>query len=629
MASYQKLFMKAVEHQVAGEMPAAEKLYRKILKHLPRNAATINNLGVVLKARGAMPEAERAFRRAIALAPEFADAHNNLGTALDALDGRAAALESYRTAVRLDSGHADARNNLAGALRATGRYEEAIASYRAAVAADPGNAEAFASLGDALQVDGRLEEAGACYDRAYGLRPSDAVRIKRALMLPPVYRSMAELEAARGRFHEGLDALLAMPLSVPDPLAELNGLPFYLAYQGFDDAATSAKLAALFGRHLPARAAAELAPRRTGGPPRVGFVSSWWHNHSVGSCYLRSVAAVAASGLEVTVLDAGAAAGGGGLDLPPGVDCVPLPRDLEGARRVIAARGLDVLVYTDIGFEPFTYFLAFTRLAAHQCVMNGHPVTTGIPAIDHFLSFRHIAGAGFAERYTEDLVALDWIPGVFSRPAPPPAPKPKAVLGLPEGGRLYVCPMMLFKLHPAFDEALRLILERDPGGRVVLFQDRHSPRLHEAIEARFRETLGAVAPRAQFLPFKPSDDFMSVLMHADVVLDSFPFGGGTTTLICFTAGTPIVTMPTALARGRVTAAYYRAMGVEDCIAADLPGYVDLAVRIANDGRFRAAVAGRIAQARDVLYDNTSGAEAMAAFFKDLVAQEKGEARASA
>ena len=261
--------------------------------------------------------------------------------------------------------------------------------------------------------------------------------------------------------------------------------------------------------------------------------------------------------------------------------------------------------------------------------MNGHPVTTGIPAIDHFLSSRHIAGAGFAERYTEDLVALDWIPGVFSRPAPPPAPKPKAVLGLPEGGRLYVCPMMLFKLHPAFDEALRLILERDPGGRVVLFQDRHSPRLHEAIEARFRETLGAVAPRAQFLPFKPSDDFMSVLMHADVELDSFPFGGGTTTLICFTAGTPIVTMPTALARGRVTAAYYRAMGVEDCIAADLPGYVDLAVRIANDGRFRAAVTGRIAQARDVLYDNTSGAEAMAAFFKDLVAQEKGEARASA
>ncbi len=40
MANYEKLFMKAVEHQVAGEMPAAERLYRKILKHLPRNVAT-------------------------------------------------------------------------------------------------------------------------------------------------------------------------------------------------------------------------------------------------------------------------------------------------------------------------------------------------------------------------------------------------------------------------------------------------------------------------------------------------------------------------------------------------------------------------------------------------------------
>ena len=91
MADYEKLFMKAVEHQVAGEMPAAERLYRKILKHLPRNVATINNLGVVLKARGAMAQAERSFRRTIALAPDFADAHNNLGTALEALGQREAA----------------------------------------------------------------------------------------------------------------------------------------------------------------------------------------------------------------------------------------------------------------------------------------------------------------------------------------------------------------------------------------------------------------------------------------------------------------------------------------------------------------------------------------------------------
>ncbi len=156
-----------------------------------------------------------------------------------------------------------------------------------------------------------------------------------------------------------------------------------------------------------------------------------------------------------------------------------------------------------------------------------------------------------------------------------------------------------------------------------------SPRLHEAVETRFHETLGAMAPRARFLPFKPSEGFVSVLMHADVVLDSFPFGGGTTTLICFAAGTPIVTMPTALARGRVTAAYYRAMGVEDCIASDLPGYVELATRIAGDGSFRDTVAGRIAEASEALYDNNAGAEAMAAFFKELVGRGEDAARASA
>lgn len=60
--------------------------------------------------------------------------------------------------------------------------------------------------------------------------------------------------------------------------------------------------------------------------------------------------------------------------------------DLAGVRQAIAAERLDVLFYTDIGVEPPTYFLAFARLAPVQCLTLGHPVTTGIPNMDYFLS---------------------------------------------------------------------------------------------------------------------------------------------------------------------------------------------------------------------------------------------------
>ena len=41
----------------------------------------------------------------------------------------------------------------------------------------------------------------------------------------------------------------------------------------------------------------------------------------------------------------------------------PLPHNLEDARDALAAATLDVLVYTDIGMEPFSYALAFSRAA--------------------------------------------------------------------------------------------------------------------------------------------------------------------------------------------------------------------------------------------------------------------------
>jgi predicted O-linked N-acetylglucosamine transferase (SPINDLY family) len=40
-----------------------------------------------------------------------------------------------------------------------------------------------------------------------------------------------------------------------------------------------------------------------------------------------------------------------------------------------------------------------------------------------------------------------------------------------------------------------------------------------------------------FLPTLPYNDFMGLLLAADVVLDPFPFGGGVTTLDALAVGT--------------------------------------------------------------------------------------------
>lgn len=600
----EQTFRKAVERQQAGDLAGAEKLYRRVLKQHPDQPAVLNNLAVLLKARGQREAAERALGRALAAAPDHAEAWNNLGTLLDE-DGRAdAALAAYERAIALQPRHADALGNRATLLRRRGRFGEALDGYRAALAVAPADPASWERLGDALQAEGSLEEAEQCYGRAQALQPRDALRIKRALLLPPVYRSEAELEARRRRFLTGLDALLDERLHVADPLAELPGLPFYLAFQGRDERETQAKLGRLFGRLLPA----DLPPPRPAGGarPRVGLMSSHWHNHSVGRCYRGTAEALHEAGLEVLLFD-----GSGRGGVPGGPQTLPLPRSLPAARRRIGEARLDALIYPDIGFDPFSYFLSFSRLAPLQLLLNGHPLTSGVPALDLFVTAESLCGPGFAEGFTERLVALPWVPGVFETPAPPPAPAERAALGLPETARLYCCPMMLFKLHPAMDEAFAGILAADPEALILLVEDRHSPKLGEALRARFAERLGPLAGRVRFLPFQAGRAFEALLQAADLLLDSFPFGGGTTSLSALAIDRPLVTLEGPLTRSRSTAGFYRAIGFDGPVAHSVEDYVALAVGLAADPARRAAMGREIAAKRGVLYGNRRGAEALA------------------
>ena len=576
--------------------------------------ASQRQLADLLNARGRPAEAFEHAGRALEARPGWADAQNSAGVALQALGHPREAIARFEAALAADPGHAPACVNLGHALLEAGDADAALARYRQAVALDPADASAQIALAMALEDGDQCDEARAAYERALALAPSDGIRVKLATLLPIYPRSSQEIDGIRARLDAGLDALLARPMTLKDPVREVGQTAFLLPYQGRNDRDLLTKLATLYERACPSlRHEAPLA-RRPRDRVRVGFASAYFTSHSVGVWYNQLIALLAAEpGLEVVLVDLG-----GNADPALRAACaraIAPPRELSAARAAIAAEDLDVLVYADIGMDPFGYFLAFSRLAPVQCSTFGHPETSGLASIDWFLSSALFEAGDADAHYRERLARLDALPLFIPRPAPPARVQDRAALGLPADRTLYACPMMLHKFHPDFDAAMAGILRRDPRGEILLFRDPHHPRRHERLLARFAAAHPDVAGRLRFRPWAGADELLNLIRASDVALDTFHFGAGTTAFLVLAFGTPLVTLPGAYARARPTLGCYRKMDMMDCVARDPEHYVELAVRIGTDAGLRQALRAKILERCGTLFSDRAAVRAYAGFLR--------------
>lgn len=159
----------ALARHQAGDLDAAEKMYRDILKKQPRLADAHNLLGVLLHQKGQFAAAIQHTQRACELDPKFHVPHVNLGNALQAAGRPADAVAAFRRALELKPGQAEILSNLASALNATGAYDEALAAAAEAMRANPNLGEAYNNEGNALLGLGRPAEALVSFERAQAL----------------------------------------------------------------------------------------------------------------------------------------------------------------------------------------------------------------------------------------------------------------------------------------------------------------------------------------------------------------------------------------------------------------------------------------------------------------------------
>ncbi len=611
----------------SGEALAALEHYRRAVFLEPANADYIANAGNAERALKRYAQAVEAVRAAIALKPDCAPYHFNLANYLREWQQREPAAKSanpeieaaYRRATELQPDFAEAWNNFAGFFSDNALDEQAVVAYQRALALEPSNWQYQFNLAQRYHSSGDVDAARTAFAAGLALKEHVGARIRYETLFPAIMESEAAVAETRADLAAGLAALSARELTIADPMSEVAVAPmFYLAYHGDCNADLMRAYTDLIRKACPA--VDYVAPhcaesRPAGGKIRIGFASKFFQAHTIGHFFRGILKNLDREHFEIFAFMTPTKQDDVTRWISSHVDTFEvLPPSLQEARERIAGHRLDILVYADIGMEPFTYYLAFSRLAPVQCVLYGHPDTTGIPAIDYFLSGGACESPDADAHYTERLVRLDPASTYtyYYRPDNRASQKNRSDLGLPEGEHLYTCAQSMFKIHPEMDLVFDEILERDPQGRLLLFDDISQRRIalfKHRLQTRMRHY-----DRVLFLPRIQLPDFLQVLHLSDALLDSFHFCGGNTSFDSFAAESPVVTLPGEFMRGRQTLGLYQRMGFTDLVAKDKADYINKVLRLGTDAEFRLAMRSELAARVPVIYEDPGVVRALEQFF---------------
>lgn len=568
-----------------GQGLNAQQSYQKAVQLNPDFAIGWYNLGRVYQQQGQSNLAWDCLQKSLHLAPQFADLHNTLGIWHQHQQQPKQALAAYQEALRLNPDLAEAHNNLGALLYEQKKVSQAIDCYQQALQRSPDCARTWQNLGNALKEQGDVNAAREAYERALSLGSDDALEIRLALLLPPIYAHQNELNGWRQRYQASLTKLKQRPLQVSDPVAAINATNFYLPYQGLADGALQQELAQLYLHACPdlAFTAPHVGQYHQRRPLRLGFISHHLRNHTIGKLMRGLIKQLAACPeFELMIFFAGPTQDPLANEIRQSVPhTIELPYQWQPARDQICQAQPDILFYPDLGMEPLTYFLAFSRLATLQCTTWGHPLTSGIPAMDVFFSSHSLETPASLDQYTEQLLLLQHLLPCYAQPQRPQSPARRQDYGLPEKGNLYVCAQSLFKFHPDFDAILGGILRQDPHGIIVLLSGTQ-PQWQQRLYRRWQITLPDVLTRLVFVPRQAETGYLNLLRLADVVLDPLHFGGGNTSYEALAMGTPIVTLPSAFLKGRLTYAMCQQMNWNAGVVHSPAEYVEQALKLAQD-----------------------------------------------
>ncbi|WP_071324077.1 tetratricopeptide repeat protein [Janthinobacterium sp. 1_2014MBL_MicDiv] len=612
-----------------AEFDAAIACYRQALLLQPDSADAHTQLGLGLQAIGAPDELDEALamhQRAVQLAPEKQQAYTCLGHCLKQMRRFEEAQGAYRQALAFSPDVANRHNDLAIALQDAGDYPEAIRMYQHALTLDPQSTLIHCNLSVALEDSGQPEQALVYLQRARDFAP-DSSRVH--FIMGNCLRSLKRYDEAlasygrslevqkdfigshlnicatyseMGRTDDAVQACRSALAKYPEYDDIYSNMLFGLSHVHCDDPATLVAEHFGFGERYETPLRAAWQPHANDRDPqrqlKIGLVSGDFCNHAVAhfiTPLLEELATMPQFALyayynnsrvdSVTMRIAQL--------LPNWLPVTHLSQDALAKR--IRADGIDILIDLS-GHTAKNCLLAFARKPAPiQMSWIGYPLTTGLQAMDYYLSDRFFSPPEeFASHFTEKLIFLPTIAPFL------PSEHADGILPAPVLTNKYLTFGSFNrpnKLNRPTIARWAKVLRAIPDAKMLLAAMPEAGP-HPVLTAWFAEE-GISADRLIFEPRANMANFLSMHHRVDICLDTAPYGGGTTTFHGLWMGVPTLTVAGPTVPSRAGTSILRHVQLEEFIARDDEEFVSKALHMAANpmllGAYRFSTRHRLVQ----------------------------------
>lgn len=567
-------------------------------------------------AEGQLAAAEHHFRSAIAMHPGFAEAQCNLGSLLKDRGDLPAAEHHLKISLHVNPQLAPALFNLAMLYVDVRRWGDAADLLRRTLAQNKWQADAQYWLGNAESGLGNGVAAQKAYGAAVQINPQ-YVQARWAWVMatiPAVPETTDEQTLAPQQFQTELGKLkrwFEVNKAAKGYQAVGATQPFFLAYIEQNHRVALSDYGSLCASLMGKWSSQNGVP-----PPvknsekrlRIGIVSAHIHSHSVWHPLVKGwVAHLDPKLFELHLFHTGSTFDS---ETKWASRHAATYHHSRGAwtdwAKLISDSKVDALIYPEIGMDSTTVRLSSLRLARVQLASWGHPITTGLPTMDYFITSQAMEPVGCQEHYSEKLLQLPRLGSCYQPLGTKPERPDVAQWGIRAEDRILLCAGTPFKYRPEHDSVWVAIAQQCHPCKLIFFKDTQgelSGHFEQRLRKAFVNASVDFGDSVRFIPWQTPAVFFGLLDLATVYLDSLGFSGFNTAMKAIERNTPVVAYEGQFMRGRFASAILQRLGLIEMVATSLDQFIQITVRIVQDESHRRSIKRRIKTNKELLYSD--------------------------